>query len=94
MAVLLHEAGKSDAYTKLRMRWLSDCFHIYLRNTKTICKQPNAAQLTDDEILLNTITMAVGSDVPLGGLICNAIPEDPVHTSGLYVVESEIEDND
>ena len=42
-AVLLHEAGKDGTYIKLRIRWLSDCFEIYLRNTSTICAQHNTA---------------------------------------------------
>jgi hypothetical protein len=42
-AVLLHEAGKDGTYIKLRIRWLSDCFEIYLRNTPTICAQHNTA---------------------------------------------------
>jgi len=42
-AVLLHEAGKDGTYIKLRIRWLSDCFEVYLRNTPTICAQHNAA---------------------------------------------------
>ena len=42
-AVLLHEAGKDGTYIKLRIRWLSDCFEVYLRNTPTFCAQHNAA---------------------------------------------------
>ena len=30
-AVLIHEAGKDGPYIKLRLRWLSDCFQVYLR---------------------------------------------------------------
>ena len=37
--VLLHEAGKDGTYIKLRLRWLSDCFEIYCRNTETITAQ-------------------------------------------------------
>ena len=37
--VLLSEAGKDGTYIKLRLRWLSECFNIYLRNTKTITAQ-------------------------------------------------------
>ena len=32
-AVLLHEAGKSGDYIKIRLRWTSDTFMMYLRNT-------------------------------------------------------------
>ena len=41
--VLLAEAGKSGYYIKLRLRWKSDCFEVYLRNTLTISIQHNAA---------------------------------------------------
>ncbi|KAL7525503.1 hypothetical protein ACHAXR_001038, partial [Thalassiosira sp. AJA248-18] len=41
--VLLHEAGKDGPYIKLRLRWLSNCFEIYLRNTNTITMQHGVA---------------------------------------------------
>ena len=37
--VLLHEAGKDGPFIKLRLRWLSNCFEVYLRNTETINSQ-------------------------------------------------------
>ena len=37
--VLLAEAGKEGWYIKLRLRWLSDCFEVYIRNTKRITWQ-------------------------------------------------------
>ena len=37
--VLLHEAGKDGTYIKLRLRWKSDCFEVYLRNTQVISSQ-------------------------------------------------------
>lgn len=37
--ILLHEAGKDGSYIKVRLRWLSDAFLVYLRNTETIAKQ-------------------------------------------------------
>ena len=37
--VLLHEAGKDGPFTKLRIRWLSNCFEVYLQNTETINAQ-------------------------------------------------------
>ena len=42
-AVKLHEAGKGAPYIKLRLRWLSDCFIVYLRNTQVIMEQHNEA---------------------------------------------------
>jgi hypothetical protein len=37
--VLLHEAGKDGPYIKLRLRWLSDAYLVYLRNTQVIGQQ-------------------------------------------------------
>lgn len=55
--VLLHEVGQSSDYIKLRIRWLSDCFQVYLRNTRTISEQHNAALMSVNEIIVNAITM-------------------------------------
>ena len=41
--VLLHEAGKDGPYIKLRLRWLSNCFEIYLRNTERITQMHTEA---------------------------------------------------
>ena len=38
-AVILHEAGKDGPFIKLRLRWLSNCYEVYLRNTKLITQQ-------------------------------------------------------
>ena len=37
--LLLAEAGMKGWYIKLRLRWLSDCFEVYIRNTKIIVSQ-------------------------------------------------------
>ena len=37
--VLLSKSGKDSIYIKLRLRWLSNCFEIYLRNTDNIAVQ-------------------------------------------------------
>ena len=49
--VLLHEAGKDGSYIKLRLRWKSDCYALYLRNTAIICQQHAAALEMADEQL-------------------------------------------
>ena len=49
--VLLHEAGKDGTYIKLRLRWNSECFQIYLRNTATIRAQHTEALRLADDIL-------------------------------------------
>ena len=41
--VLLHEARKDGTYIKLRLRWLSNCFEIYLRNSDIIMAQHESA---------------------------------------------------
>jgi len=49
---LLHEAGKDGSYIKLRCRWKSDCFEIYLRNTVKIRRQhAEALQVADNELV-------------------------------------------
>jgi hypothetical protein len=42
-AVLLHEAGKNGDYIKIRLRWVSEAYRVYLRNTKNTAKLHNAA---------------------------------------------------
>jgi hypothetical protein len=37
--VLLAEAGKPIYFIKLRLRWKSNCFEIYLRNTSRVALQ-------------------------------------------------------
>ena len=62
-AVLLHEAGKDATYIKLRLRWLSDCFLGYLRNTNTIREQHNTA-LDSAHSTMATCLRFVLSDLP------------------------------
>ena len=50
--------------------------------------------MTNDETLLNAITMAVDAEIPLGDLMSSEIPDEPVHTIGVYVSEYELEDED
>ena len=62
--VLLHEAGKDGSFIKLRLRWLSNCFEIYLRNTDRITSQ-HADALSDvqrrmAEMVLDTMGPNVG----------------------------------
>lgn len=56
--VLLHEAGYDGSFIKLRLRWKSECYTIYLRDTKIIRVQHNKAlQLADEQL----IEMAIGA---------------------------------
>ena len=68
--VLLHEAGKDGPYIKLRLRWLSDCYEVYLRNTDKIRAQHNVAL---DESLQNMLRLAMEA----------AGQDQPVHVSGV-----------
>ena len=40
---LLAEAGKDGWYIKLRLRWVSDCYEVYIRNTRRIAVAHNEA---------------------------------------------------
>ena len=42
-AVLLHEAGKDGTYIKLRLRWNSEAYNLYLRNSDIIVEQHTEA---------------------------------------------------
>jgi hypothetical protein len=41
--VLLAEAGMPVYFIKLRLRWISDCFEVYIRNTLRMAKLHNVA---------------------------------------------------
>lgn len=49
--VLLHEAGKKGDYIKKRLRWLSDCYRVYLRDTDTLAAQHNDCLREYDELI-------------------------------------------
>ena len=82
-AVLLHEAGKYASYIKLRLRWLSDCFQVYLRNTRRICAQHNASLKNVNDIILKALELSR-----------ETIPDDAVHSEGVTDTELELEDED
>jgi len=79
--VLLPEAGKDGWYIKLRLRWLSDCFDIYLRNTKVITSQHR-----DDLAKVNATLkgLAITTSNLSGTLEQSGLFDDP-----LYVLEDE-----
>ena len=80
--VLLSEAGKDGPYIKLRLRWLSNCFEIYLRNTNNIADQHNAAlDSVHDRMSALAITVSNLNEI--------------VHTSGIVnIVMDDLEDED
>ena len=49
--VNLHEAGKDGSYIRLRLRWKSECYNVYLRNTQKISEQhTEALRMTHDQL--------------------------------------------
>ena len=49
--ILLHQQGKSGDYIRVRLRWLSEAYRVYLRDTEESAKQHNRALTKDgDEI--------------------------------------------
>ena len=54
--VLLHEAGMDASYIKLRLRWKSNCFEVYLRNAPRIQAQHNEALSHANMALLQALT--------------------------------------
>ena len=80
--VLLHEAGKDGPYIKLRLRWLSNCFEVYLRNTNKIREQHNDAL---HESLQNMIQMSLDA----AGL------DQPIHVTGVVNLSMDkVDDED
>jgi hypothetical protein len=73
--VFLHEAGKDGTYIKLRLRWLSNCFEIYLRNTNTITAQHMVAldgvhkQMADMALATLTDTNDAANTLAVEGII-------------------------
>ena len=79
--VLFAEAGRNGWYIKLRLRWMSDCYEVYLRNTKLITAQHSDAMSDVHERML---ALAI-SFVNLPG----SIDQYGVHDDTMYVLEDE-----
>jgi len=57
-ANLLHEVGKDGSYIKLRCRWKSDCYEIYLHNhnsAKIRRQHAEALALADEELIAMSV---------------------------------------
>ena len=67
----------------MRLCWLSDCFQIYLRNTRRICQQHNAALKDVNDIVLKTLVLSEMN-----------IPNDAVHDEGVSDTELNLDDED
>ena len=70
--MLSHEAGKDASYIKLRLRWLSDGFQVYLRNTKRSCAQHNASLKNVNDIILEALALSREN-----------ILDDAIHSEGV-----------
>jgi hypothetical protein len=55
--VLLHEAGKKGDYIKKRLRWLSDAYRVYLRDTDVLASQHNDCLRQYAELIKSMLTM-------------------------------------
>lgn len=80
--VLLAEAGKEGWYIKLRLRWLSDCYTVYIRNTTKIAMlHKEAANEANNRLDSIVVTLANLPEF----IEQNGIPD---------VVEYDLEDED
>ena len=80
--VLLAEAGKEGWYIKLRLRWLSDCYEVYIRNTGRIAMAHNDALHEVNERLAAVAISSVN------------LPDSFVETGVLDPVLYQLEDED
>ena len=80
--VLLAEAGKDGWYIKLRLRWLSDCFEINLRNTKVITSQQHRDALDKANAMLKGLAI-IAANLP-GTLELSGLVDDL-----MYVLEDK-----
>ena len=77
--VLLAEVGRDGWYIKLKLHWVSDCYEVYLRNTKLITAQhSNTMSNVHERILALAISF-----VNLPG----SIDQSGVHDDTMYVLE-------
>ena len=61
--VLLFEAGKKGDYIKKRLRWLSDCYRVYLRDTQGLAEQHNEC-LDEYAALIKSLMALSVADLP------------------------------
>ena len=66
-AVLLHQARKYPDYIKIRLKWVSNAFQEYLRNTETIMKQHVKALCPDSLLIqLGKLSANISTEVEYG----------------------------
>jgi hypothetical protein len=49
--VLLYEGGKKGDYIKKRLRWLRECYRIYLRDTEKTASQHNECLRENSDLI-------------------------------------------
>jgi len=79
---LLHQAGKAGPYIKLRLRWLSNCFKVYLQNTDTITPQHTQALCAVHNKMADLALAAVG----MGEIVAG--------NGTIYLQMNDLEDED
>ena len=77
--VLLAEAGMAVYFIKLRLRWISDCFEVYIRNTLRMANMHNLA-ITGKPLALSPANLKLK-------LVSDEEDEDPLD-------DYELEDED
>ena len=79
-AVLLQIADKPEHFIKMRLRWESDTYRLYLRNTSIIAMEANvAATLLEKAYHLQNIGVATP----------NVLAQVSIAEMELYLVEGE-----
>ena len=70
--VILHQAGKSPDYIKKHLRWLSEAYRVYLRDTDTAAAQHLDAlgdYMLNENILPTDVTYKAEQDDDMGDYI-------------------------
>ena len=81
-AVLLHQAQKDPEYIKICLRWVSNAFQEYLRNTEDIMQQHVKALLPDSLL------------IQLGKLSANNLPKEVEYGAEEYPSESLLDEDE
>jgi hypothetical protein len=75
--VLLAEAGMAVYFIKLRLRWISDCFKVYIQNTLRMANMRNLAIARAPITLSSTnLNLKLVSDDEDGGFLNDYELED------------------
>ena len=76
--MLLHQMGKSGDYIRVRLRWLSEAYRVYLRDSEVSAKQHNEAlsgtgnkirHMLNNQILPEEVHYVVDEDEDMGDYV-------------------------